>query len=107
MELSEGGAQYSFESAIGTDGSATLRIRGEVDLANVTSLRTAVEELLTQNPSRLIFELAELSFVDSSGLALLVEAAERSDDVEVRNPSALVRRIIEGTGLTQVLRMTP
>jgi len=107
MELSEGGAPCAFESVVNNDGSATVRIRGEVDLANVPSLRRAVEELLQHDPSRLVFELAELSFVDSSGLALLVEVADRAHGVEIHNPSALVRRIIEGTGLAHVLPMTP
>jgi anti-sigma B factor antagonist len=107
MELSEDGAACAFESVVNDDGSATVRLQGEVDLANVAALRREVEDLLQNDPSRLVFDLAELSFVDSSGLALLVEAAERAHEVEVRNPSALVRRIIEGTGLAQVLPMTP
>jgi anti-anti-sigma factor len=105
MELDDSDAQCAFESAVATDGSATVQLRGEVDLANVASLRQEVEELLRRHPPQLVFDLTDLTFIDSSGLALLVEAAEAVTELKVRNPSALVQRIIQGTGLSNVLRI--
>jgi anti-anti-sigma regulatory factor len=43
--------------------------------------------------------------MDSSGIAILLRAAARVDSIEVRNPSSTVRRIIECTGLTEVLHL--
>jgi anti-anti-sigma factor len=55
-------------------------------------------------PSRLTFDLTRLRFIDSAGLAVLVAAAATTT-VTVRNPSEIVRSVIEATGLATVLHM--
>jgi len=45
--------------------------------------------------------------MDSSGIALLVAAARQARQVELRHPTPVVRRLIELTGLTELLLMTP
>ena len=45
--------------------------------------------------------------MDSSGIALLLQIAAKAQSVELRQPSALVRRMIEATGLADVLHMEP
>jgi anti-anti-sigma factor len=47
-----------------------------------------------------------LTFMDSSGIVLLVSATQRVQEVQVRDPSPIVRRLIELTGLSKVLRIT-
>ena len=47
--------------------------------------------------------MAGVSFMDSSGIAVLLEAAQGTDAVLIRRPSNAVRRVIETTGLTEVL----
>ena len=41
--------------------------------------------------------------MDSSGIAVLLEAAQQADSVVIRRPSNAVRRVIETTGLSEVL----
>ena len=53
-----------------------------------------------------MFELSGLTFMDSSGIGLLLTIAAQVDEVEVRNPSVTVRRVIELSGLASTLRMT-
>jgi anti-anti-sigma factor len=50
-----------------------------------------------------VFDLSSLRFMDSSGIALLLRAREQVGDVVVRNPSAVIQRIIEATGLGDTL----
>jgi anti-anti-sigma factor len=45
--------------------------------------------------------------MDSAGIAVLVRAAGEVGAVQIRNPSPIVRRVIEVTGLTGVLRIGP
>ena len=45
--------------------------------------------------------------MDSSGIALLISTTRKANAVEVRNPTVIVRRIIELTGLTEILLMVP
>jgi anti-anti-sigma factor len=51
-----------------------LRVAGELDLATVEFLITALTAVLHQRPDHLIVDLAELSFCDARGLAAIAEA---------------------------------
>jgi anti-sigma B factor antagonist len=79
----------------------TVRLRGELDVATVPSVSEAIESFRADGPSRLVIDLKELSFMDSSGIALLVQLANRAESIQVRNPSAKVRRVFELTGLAE------
>ena len=89
------------------NGIQVLRISGELDLSNVQDVRTAVEAAIRAGTERVAFEMSGLEFMDSSGIALLVFVARRVGDVELRRPTAIVRRLIELTGLTEMLRIVP
>jgi len=107
-ELDEGGSEASLQYSIDeASGTLKLSLIGELDLSSVATLTAAIEPLMARNPTRIVFDLAELRFMDSSGIALLVSLTERSGSVEVRNPSLVVQRMIELTGLSTILRIAP
>ncbi len=55
-----------------------MAVRGEVDLHNSPELRTELLDLLLkQSPGRLILNLAQVPYMDSSAIAVLVEALQR------------------------------
>jgi anti-anti-sigma factor len=58
-------------------------------------------------PERVDFDLGALEFMDSSGIALLLRVAAKAQTVRVREPSELIRRLIEATGLSEILPMDP
>ena len=88
-------------------GTPVISIAGELDLSNMGQAKAAIDAALTSQAQRLILELSELEYMDSSGLALLAAAARQAREIELRDPSPMVRRLIEMTGLDQILRMTP
>jgi anti-anti-sigma factor len=88
-------------------GTPVIRLSGELDLVTVESVRAAMDAVLTRETERLVFEISELEFMDSSGLALLVSASRRAQKVELRNPTLIVRRLIELTGLAERLMIVP
>ena len=51
---------------------------GEIDLARSPSLRSRLAEVLKEKPSRLIIDLAQVPYMDSSGVETLVEALQQS-----------------------------
>ena len=53
------------------------------------------------------FDLSALEFMDSSGIALLLRVAAKTQTVRLLQPSPLVRRLIEATGLSDVLQIDP
>jgi anti-sigma B factor antagonist len=84
-----------------------LKIAGELDISTVGSVRSAFDHVTATRPATLILDLSELRFIDSSGLALLLVAAREVGSVKLRNPSPPVRRVIEITGLGEILPLEP
>ena len=80
-----------------------IRLSGELDMVSVERVRSVVEGALTAEDDRLAFDVSELQFMDSSGIALLVSAARTARQVELRHPTPIVRRLIEMAGLTELL----
>jgi anti-anti-sigma factor len=61
-----------------TDGTARLTVSGELDLATVPQLKAEVQTAL-RTTQRLLIDLSGLTFVDSSGLSLLIKLNERAN----------------------------
>jgi anti-sigma B factor antagonist len=80
---------------------------GDVDLATVGDIRERVDELTTAGFRRVVIDLREVTFLDSTGLRLVLDldAASRSDgwELAVIEGSAAVQRAFEVTGLRQHL----
>jgi anti-sigma B factor antagonist len=100
-------SKVAIERSNDAGGDPVVTVTGELDIGNADSLRSVVEEVVAASPRVLVFDLGDLTFMDSSGIAVLVSAANHVETVEVRNPTAIVRRIIESTGLAEILRMDP
>jgi anti-anti-sigma factor len=107
-DLGEGrAAEVTIATRIDPAGAPTIALAGELDSSNVASLEAAVASVTAQEPDRLIFDLSGLRFMDSAGISVLIGAAAKVDAVELRDPSQVVRRVIELTGLTEVLSVNP
>jgi anti-sigma B factor antagonist len=87
------------------DGAPVVTVAGELDSSNAHTLATRMRSITPARPERVVFDLAGLRFMDSAGLAILVRAAAEIDTIELHEPSPIVRRLIELTGLTSVLRI--
>lgn len=95
-----------------TEGpTTTLRVCGEVDLATADELSQAAASALETGPGALVIDLTEVSFLDSTGLAVLVAVTNQTTASGVRltisNPAPRVRNVIRITGLDQFLPLTP
>jgi anti-sigma B factor antagonist len=89
------------------DGMPVIRLSGELDMGSVEGVRSVLDGVLTGDDDRLAFDVGELEFIDSSGIALLVSTARQVRQVELHHPTPIVRRLIELTGLTELLTMVP
>ena len=59
------------------NGAVVIECRGELDLSNAQELRNALPPPDAQGISVLRIDMAEVTFMDSSGLASLLEADRR------------------------------
>ena|ERR1700722_15304668 len=61
-----------------TEGDAVIvNVQGEVDLHNSPELRSVLLSVLTPVPKRLILNLDKVPYMDSSAVAVLVEALQK------------------------------
>lgn len=89
------------------DNDPIVAIAGELDLSTIESIRPTIDAIVATQPKRLTFELSGLRFLDSSGIAILAEAAYRVETVVLSNASGLIRRVLESTGLKDIFRFEP
>ena len=80
---------------------------GELDLATIGPVREEVDAAIAQGATAIVFDLTDVTFLDSSALALFAYAARLVEHVQVLNPNTFARRVIEQTGLTEVLHLEP
>jgi anti-anti-sigma factor len=92
-------------------GAARVSAVGSLDVATVEVLDAQLRELREAGFRRLIVDLGELRFMDSTGLRLLLkwDAEARGDGyaIEVAPGPPAVQRVFEITGSLDLLRFTP
>lgn len=89
-----------------TDGPTVAVVTGEVDLYTAPRLREALDEAIGNGEAHLVVDLAELDFIDSTGLGVLVgalkQARQSGGDLVLRNPTRSTFKILEIAGLTKL-----
>jgi anti-anti-sigma factor len=102
-----GTAQARIDTGTDDSGAPLVVVSGELDMSNADSLQRAVAAITADRPQRLVFDLSGVRFMDSAGIAVLVAAAAEAGKVQLRSPSPIVRRVVELTGLSDILAMEP
>lgn len=100
-------ADMKFDVVEGDDRSVTVTLSGELDITNVDTLAAALTPALEREPERLIIEVSDLRFADSSAIALWVQWATSVPDVELRGVPPLLRRVVDSMGLSETLKVSP
>jgi anti-sigma B factor antagonist len=91
------------------NGRTGVTVAGEVDMSNSQILEDYLNDEIQSEPKDLYLNLAELSFIDSSGLAVLLhirrllQSFDRS--LVLGSPSQVVKRVLEITGLEAVFEV--
>ena len=87
-------------------GDSLLRLVGEIDVMTAPELARYLD-----NDQRIrVLDMAQVTFMDSSGLKVLVLAnrsREASDRITLRAPSAAVRRVVDISGMAEWLGLAP
>lgn len=87
------------------NGTPVIWLSGDLDMTSVPQARVVIDAALASHPGQMILDASSLQYMDSSGIALLASVASKAREVQVRNPTLIVRRLIELTGLSQILRI--
>ncbi len=101
--VAAGAGLASIETGTDPSGFAVVKLRGEIDISNAEQIGAELARIVETGTRRLVVDMSALEFMDSSGIAMLLHTAAQVDSISVRNPSTVVRRIIEATGLEGTL----
>jgi anti-sigma B factor antagonist len=84
-----------------------VKLAGELDFGSVPALDAAVHRLLSDDLRRIVLDLADLEFMDSTGIQCLVELSRRSraegDPLRIVAPGGEVDRVLRLTGVRDAL----
>jgi anti-sigma B factor antagonist len=100
-------ADLTFDLAQDDGDGLKVRITGELDITNVDALESAVASALERHPGKLILDLSGLRFADSSAIALWVRWSTAVHEIELRDVSPILRRVIDSMGLADTLNVKP
>jgi anti-anti-sigma factor len=91
---------------VGADGEAVVYLGGELDLAVRDLLVDALTAALDMS-DRLVIDLSRTTFIDSTGLKVLVDVWRRRQDagleLVLREPSPTVMYTLQVAGLADLL----
>jgi anti-sigma B factor antagonist len=84
-----------------------VELSGEIDLATVPTVRQAIGDQLAAGMTLLLLDLSAVTFIDSTGLGVLVgagkKAAQLGGAIRVVSDNPRVVRLLTLTGLTLAL----
>lgn len=85
------------------EGHTVVELRGELDLSNAQALRDRLLEIAGREPVSLILDLSGLTFMDSTGISVLVAAERRALELggalSLAGPQKVVARVLRITSL--------
>jgi stage II sporulation protein AA (anti-sigma F factor antagonist) len=93
------------------DGEPVVVVKGEIDLRAAGDFWNGIETVLAHEPPRLVVDMVDTTFMDSSGLNMLLRAytalGERPGTLVLRSPSPTVRRVIALAGIEDLVVYEP
>ncbi len=91
------------------DGHSVIVLSGELDVASAGALSRELDEAERNGAGEVNVEISALSFIDSSGLAVLVAAQQKSEKqgrrLSLSGARALVQRVFGIAGLVEFLNV--
>jgi anti-sigma B factor antagonist len=93
------------EDALG-DGRHVVAVRGEIDLFTAPELKKTLADAIENGATRVVVDLSETTFLDSTALGVLIGAVKRlrsrDGQLVIVNTDANIAKTFEITGLDQI-----
>lgn len=99
------GASLQREAVLGIEknnGASVVRLAGELDLYNADAVRQALFQAAADGPDRLVVDLSQVEFIDSTALGVLIEARTKLENRKaflLAAPGLETRRALQISGL--------
>ena len=93
-------------------GVSLVAIRGELDMNTAPELESSLQAVTSSRQGSVLIDLSECEFIDSTGVALIVQAWQRLDKAAEGDgrlvlccPNNQVRRLLDITGVEDSISM--
>ena len=90
-----------------TPEAPVVEISGDLEFTSAAKLRVEVERLLAEAPPRIVLDFAQLRFMDSTGLSVIVQAWQEGSTtgtvIELRSTPRFLDTILDITGVSSLL----
>ena len=100
----EGLQQAAVEGVEDVGDAVVVKLGGELDLYNAHAVRQELVRQTDRNPRRIVVDLGGVTFIDSTGLGVLIEGRSRMEDKAaflLAAPGLETRRALEVSGLAR------
>ncbi|OCT15918.1 anti-sigma F factor antagonist [Paenibacillus pectinilyticus] len=91
-----------------SENTIQLHVRGELDLAAAQAFRQVLEAVIHREDKELIFNLRQLTYIDSTGIGIVVSTLKLRDELKapfaVRDIPAGIRKLFDLTGISGFLK---
>lgn len=92
------------------DRNLTIRLTGDLDHHGAKGLMEAIDRAMEQNlPNKTVLDLGGLSFMDSSGIAVILRAKRRMEALQgtlsVTNIPRQAARVLQTAGLSRYINL--
>ncbi|MBD8608708.1 STAS domain-containing protein [Aeromicrobium sp. CFBP 8757] len=87
-----------------------VELSGDIDVETARTLRAHIVDRFDESPVRLVIDLSDVAFMDSSGLGALVSGWQLTRDAgrfRIAGANPIVRRVLSITGLEDVFALYP
>ncbi|MGV9213078.1 STAS domain-containing protein [Micromonospora sp. RB23] len=88
-----------------------IRVGGELAYATAAPLRAEVDRILADAPHAIVLDFADLAFIDSTGLAVIVHAWREGQEVgaavRLRSVPRFLAAILDITGVATLIGRPP
>ena len=89
-------------------GIGVVTPKGRLNMVSARRLKEILSELVSDGTSRIVVDMAETTFLDSSGLGALIaglkSARQAGGDLRIARPTPSVQTVFTLTNLDKVLR---
>ena len=92
------------------NGYAVAMLNGEIDHHNAKEIREEIDRFIIANqPKELAIDFADISFMDSSGIGLIMGRykliSECGGRLVVKNPRQYIKRVLKISGIERIVRI--
>lgn len=83
-----------------------VKLSGEVDVSTAGKLRDLLADIFQEKPADIMIDMADLAYIDSTGLGVLIGAfgrmQEKEHSIRIKNPRENIAKLLRITSLDKI-----